>query len=179
MAYYIIFDNTQIYIAERAEALTNLYPDYTPQILPKDYNSEKYIVINGELVLNPEYDGLMLERAKRQKIDENDVARDTALLQGVTYKDVLFDSDTDQKVNLSSQIGFMDDEETINWYGIDSVSYVTCTKEDLLNIGGLIKTLTSFVWTHNSEIKLAINSAVTIEEVDAIVIDYTMPEVEQ
>lgn len=56
MAYYIIYNNTEIYTAERAEALTNLYPDYTPQILPDDYNAEKYIVVEGELVLNPNYE---------------------------------------------------------------------------------------------------------------------------
>lgn len=56
MAYYIIYNNTEIYTAERAEALTNLYPDYIPQILPADYNSDKYHVIDGELVLNPNYE---------------------------------------------------------------------------------------------------------------------------
>lgn len=135
---------------------------------------DKYVLCGDEYVL--ETDTKAVEQAKEAKIQENDSARDEALLQGVMYKDVLFDSDTDQKVNLSAQIGFMDDEETVNWYGMDSISYVTCTKEDLLNIGGLIKALTSFVWTHNSEIKAEINEAETIEEVEAIVIDYTQEE---
>lgn len=64
MAYYIIYNNTQVYTAERAEALTNLYPDYVPQVLPADYNSEKYIVVDGELVLNPNYEEE--QTAKRQ-----------------------------------------------------------------------------------------------------------------
>lgn len=56
MAYYIIYNNTEIFTAERAEALINLYPDYIPQVLPADYNAEKYIVVDGELVLNPDYE---------------------------------------------------------------------------------------------------------------------------
>ena len=114
----------------------------------------------------------LLNLAKEAKKQQNAQIRDAKLLAGVTYKGVLFDSDTDQKVNLSAQIEFMDDIETVNWYGMDSISYVVCTKEDLLNIGGLIKQLTTYVWTHNSEIITAINNAETIEEVEAIDIEY-------
>lgn len=175
MAYYIIYNNTEIYTAERAEALTNLYPDYVPQVLPSDYNSEKYIVINGQLVLNPEYGNLMLERAKENKIGENDTARDTALNKGVVYKDVLFDSDTDQKVNLLAIVSTMDDEDTIIWFGMNNVP-LECTKLDLINIGGLITQLHTFCWGRNAEIKAEIAQAETIEEVESIEIDYTMGE---
>ena len=48
-----------------------------------------------------------------------------------------------------------------------------CDKQDLINIGGLITMLHTFCWTKNYEIKLAINEATTIEEVEAIEIDYT------
>lgn len=56
MAYYIIYNNTEVYTAKRAQALTKLYPDYIPQVLPSDYNSEKYIIVDGLLVLNPNYE---------------------------------------------------------------------------------------------------------------------------
>ena len=56
MAYYIIYNNTEIYIAENEQALVNFYPGYKVHELPADYNSEKYQVVNGELVLNPDYD---------------------------------------------------------------------------------------------------------------------------
>ena len=176
MAYYIIYNNTDIYTAERAEALTNLYPAYTPLELPADYNSDKYIVVNGELVLNPEYADLMLERAKENKISENDTARDEALNGGVEYRDVLFDSDTDQKVNLLATVGAMSDEDTITWYGMDNVP-LECTKLDLINIGGLITALHTFCWNKNAYLKTLIHNAETIEEVEAIVIDYTIQEV--
>lgn len=62
MAYYIIYNNTEIYTAENEQALLNLYPDYEVQELPVDYNSEKYYVIDGELVLNPNYEQEQTEK---------------------------------------------------------------------------------------------------------------------
>ena len=118
-----------------------------------------------------EADARILEQAKISKIQENDIARDTALLSGVTYKNVLFDSDTDQKVNLLATVSSMDDEQTIVWYGMDNQPLV-CTKEDLINIGGLITSLHSFCWNKNALIKTEINSATTIAEVEEIEISY-------
>lgn len=169
---YYTIQNNNLITAKTEEALTRFYDNVLP--LPSDYEYDKYIVVDGELVLNPEYDALMLERAKRQKTDENDVARDNALNEGVVYKDVLFDSDTDQKVNLLAMVGAMSDEDTIIWYGMNNVP-LECTKLDLINIGGLITTLHSFCWNKNAEIKQEINEAETIEEVNAIVINYTLP----
>lgn len=118
-----------------------------------------------------------LNQAKENKIVENDTVRDEALLQGVTYKNVLFDSDTDQKVNLLATVGGMNGEETIMWYGMDNQG-LECTKEDLKNIGGLITQLHSFCWTRNAQIKQDINEAETIEEVDEVEIDYNLPNEE-
>ena len=115
-----------------------------------------------------------LQNTKQAKISQNDIARDEALNAGVTYKDVLFDSDTDQKVNLLAVVTTMGDEETIVWFGKDNQPLV-CTKEDLINIGSLITQLHSFCWNKNAELKAEINYAETIEEVEAIIIDYTMP----
>lgn len=112
-----------------------------------------------------------LENAKQQKINENDIARDTALNQGVTYQNILFDSDTDQKANLTGAILQMNDTDTVEWFGMNNDSLV-CTKQDLLNIGGLITELHSFCWNKNAEIKEAIKNAETIEEVEAVDINY-------
>ena len=113
----------------------------------------------------------LLVQAKQAKIAENDNVRDEALNAGVTYKNVLFDSDTDQKVNLLAVVTTMGDEETIVWFGKDNQPLV-CAKEDLINIGGLITQLHSFCWNKNAEIKAEINYAETIEEVEAIEINY-------
>lgn len=131
--------------------------------------------INGQWYLKdkcPHYtDAEKLEQAKQEKIAENDTARDEALNSGVTYQGILFDSDTDQKVNLLATVSMMSDTDTITWFGMDNQP-LECTKEDLLNIGGLITQLHSFCWNKNAEIKTAINEASAIEEVENIKIDY-------
>lgn len=134
---------------------------------------DEYVLVNDEYVLKT--DSKAVEQAKETKIQANDTARDEALLQGVIYKDVLFDSDTDQKINLLAIVSTMSDEDVITWFGMDNVP-LECTKLDLINIGGLITALHSFCWNKNAEIKEAINNATTIEEVDAIVIDYLQEE---
>ena len=72
----------------------------------------------------------------------------------------MFDSDTDQKVNLLATVTAMADEDTIVWFGMDNKP-LKCTKLDLINIGGLITALHSFCWNKNAEIKEQINEAQT------------------
>ena len=118
-------------------------------------------------------DAEKLVEAKQAKVQENDTARDTALNAGVVYKDVLFDSDTDQKVNLLATVNMMSDEDTITWFGKDNQP-LECTKEDLLNIGNLIIQLHSFCWNKNALIKNEIAEASTYAELDAIEINYEL-----
>ena len=101
----------------------------------------------------------------------NDELRDRALLGGVTYQNVLFDSDTDQKVNLLATVGMMSDEDTITWYGMDNQGLL-CTKTDLMAIGGLITELHSYCWGMNAYIKEQISEAQTLEELENIEINY-------
>lgn len=115
----------------------------------------------------------LLQQAKDKKVAENDIRRDEALNAGVTYRDILFDSDTDQKVNLLAIISTMSDEDEITWFGKDNQPLL-CNKQDLINIGGLITVLHNHCWTLNASIKGAISEAQTIEEVEAIEIDYTI-----
>jgi len=170
MAYYTIQENNLL-MADKEESLTRFYDNVLP--LPVDYEENKYIVQNNELILNPDWDSIHLESVKEEKIQENDTLRDEALNQGVTYKDVLFDSDTDQKANLLGAVLQMGDTGTVVWFGMNNDS-LTCTKEDLLNIGGLITQLQSFCWTKNAEIKSEISEAQTVEAVEEIEIDYTL-----
>ena len=128
-------------------------------------------IINFEWADTDEYKASELEKVKKAKITENDKLRDEALIHGVQYKDVLFDSDTDQKVNLLAIVSTMSDEDIITWFGKDNNPLV-CTKEDLLNIGSLITQLHSFCWNKNAQIKAAINSAETLTALKKVVIDY-------
>ncbi len=95
---------------------------------------------------------ISLENAKRlsnlktTKLEINKTEREKKLSSGVLYKGILFDSDTDQKINLSSTYNSMNQEEQKKWFGMDGTSSIPCTKEDLKNIEALIKELTAYVW---------------------------------
>lgn len=87
MRYYIIHEN-QIIIANNQTAF--IHNGYTEQIheLPEDYNSEKYIVVDGELILNPNYEKEQEEKEKERIKMLSCTKRDFALLLqelGVTY----------------------------------------------------------------------------------------------
>lgn len=144
------------------------------EITEEIFNNIHDYIWNGEaVVINPDLDEIKLQKAKDEKIVVNDSERDIALNQGVVYKDVLFDSDTDQKVNLLAIVSTMGDTDTIVWFGKDNQP-LECNKEDLINIGGLITMLHRFCWNKNAEIKAEINNAQTVEEVEAIEINYEM-----
>lgn len=138
-------------------------------------NIEKYIYSGGVIIPNPEYPTIELNNKKEEKIAENDRLRDEKLLEGVTYNNVLFDSDTDQKTNLLATYQMLSDEDTITWYGKDNKALL-CTKQDLLAIGNLIIQLHSYCWNMNAYIKEQIENAKSIDELDNIVIDYTIKE---
>ena len=139
------------------------------------YGIEYYIYQDGKIILNPEYSTIELNNKKEELIAENDQLRDEKLLEGVTYNNVLFDSDTDQKTNLLATYQMLSDEDTITWYGKDNKALL-CTKQDLLAIGNLIIQLHSYCWNMNAYIKEQIENAKSIDELDNIVIDYTIKE---
>ena len=132
---------------------------------------DKYIYSDGKIILNPEYSTIELNNKKEELIAENDRLRDEKLLEGVTYNNVLFDSDTDQKVNLIGRISTLNDGDNIVWYGMNN-DELLCNKQDLLNIGMMIEELHTYCWDRNSEIKLQINNAKTIDELESIDISY-------
>ena len=150
---------------EFIEAEKDLTKSYTISYRETD---TQIIEIAVEIIPDPDVE---LQNAKQMKISENDRLRNDALNQGVIYKDVLFDSDTDQKINLLAIVSTMSDEDEITWFGMDNQP-LECTKQDLINIGGLITQLHSFCWTKNAQIKQVIEDAQTVEEVEAIEIDY-------
>ena len=139
------------------------------------FDQSKYEVQDGQLVgisETPEYIAEELAKAKEAKMQENATKRDEHLLAGVVYKDVLFDSDTDQKINLQFYVPNMSDTDTVIWFGKDNQP-LECTREDLMAIGGLIGSLTVQVWSvKNPAYVEAINNATTMEELNAINIDY-------
>ena len=170
MAYYLeIRDNE---IKGRCQCVCSGENVICIEVTEEIYNNyKKYIYSDGQIVINPDWDNIQLEKAKTDKITLNDELRDMALVSGVTYKDVLFDSDTDQKVNLLATVNILPDGDSIVWYGMDNKGLL-CNKEDLMNIGYLITQLHTYCWTHNAEIKQAIEQATTLEELEGIEINY-------
>lgn len=132
---------------------------------------DKYIYSDGKIILNPEYSTIELNNKKEELTAENDRLRDEKLLDGVTYNNVLFDSDTDQKTNLLATYQMLSDEDTITWYGKDNKALL-CTKQDLLAIGKLIIQLHSYCWNMNAYIKEQIENAGTLEELENVIINY-------
>jgi len=170
MTYYAVITNGKI--DGKGQCPCSGDNTFSVEITEEVYdNIEQYIWNGSEVIYNPDYDNILLEQKKAEKIELNDTLRDTALLSGVTYQNVLFDSDTDQKVNLLATVNMMSDEDTITWYGMDNQGLL-CTKADLMAIGGLITELHSYCWNMNAYIKDQIQNAQTIAEVDEIEISY-------
>lgn len=67
MGYYTI-QNNSLLTAENEQALTRFYSNVYQ--LPADYEVDKYVVVDGELVLNPNYEQEQEEKQKQAKILE-------------------------------------------------------------------------------------------------------------
>ena len=173
MTYYAFIQDNKINGCGECRQLTQGVVNY--EITEEIFNNIQDYIWNGsEVVIDPELDAKKLQQAKEEKIIQNDFIRDEALNQGIVYKGVLFDSDTDQKVNLLAIVSTIGDEQVITWFGKDNQP-LECTKEDLINIGSLITQLHTFCWGKNALLKSEISNAETIEELEEIEIDYTLP----
>ena len=71
MKYYTI-QNDSLLIAENKQALERYYENILP--LPSDYEQDKYIVVNGELVLNPDWEEEK-KRRERERLDALSMTR--------------------------------------------------------------------------------------------------------
>src|SRR5574344_2543357 len=128
----------------------NGFKAYTEEEI-SGYFAGTHKIIDGvltEITSTPEYIAEELAKAKADKLQENTTKRDARLIAGITYKNILFDSDQDQKINLSAIASNMSDTDTITWFGKDGVSSLSCTKADIEAIGKLIIALTQDVWAN-------------------------------
>ncbi len=114
---------------------------------------------------------LSLEKAK--KLNENKAKREEKLKSGVNYKEIIFDSDSEQKSNLNSVINSISETENITWFGLDGISHLNCSKSDLININNLINEQTARVWAElNPKYIQEIQNAKSLTELNAITIKY-------
>ena len=89
MRYYTI-QNNGLLIAENRHALERFYDNVSE--LPEDYEQGKYIVIEGELVLNPDWEEEKRQK-ERQRIDAltltpSDVERALYASKGMDFDDL-------------------------------------------------------------------------------------------
>lgn len=147
----------------------------------EDYckNPDKYAIVQGvftDISQTQEYLAAQLQKAKEVKLAKNIEMRDERLRAGIWYKGVLFDSDTDSKVNIMGAVSVLPEDATVGWNSMDNET-VLLTKSELNELGNLLVALTSDIWGEeglNVQYINAINSAKSIEEVDAIEIDYSL-----
>lgn len=137
---------------------------------------EDEIMQDGQPVKNPDYESEQLANAKETKLTENKTAYDAALKAGVTYKGELFDCDTLAAVRImgqmvAAQAQAIADEETIDWFDYN-YKPVTLTISEFMELAGLVTLNTRRIETLNCGFNTAVENAQTIEEIEAIEIDY-------
>lgn len=115
--------------------------------------------------------------AKSAKLQENDTKRDEYLNAAILYKDLYWDSDLDQKINLGYKLDTIGDNETCEWVCADGVHSLECTKEDIAMILDLLIKKTTYVWQFkNPMLKKQILGAQTVDELNKIEIEYNLDE---
>lgn len=124
----------------------------------------------------PEYLAKELLKEKEIKKAQNKAAYETALKSGVTYKDSLFDCDTLAAVRIMGQLTATQTmaiatEETIDWFDYN-YQPVSLTIPEFIELAGIVTMNTRRIETLNCSINTAISNAQTIEELDAVEIDY-------
>lgn len=125
----------------------------------------------------PEYLAKELLKEKEIKKAQNKAAYETALKSGVTYKDSLFDCDTLAAVRIMGQLTATQTmaiatEETIDWFDYN-YQPVSLTIPEFIELAGVVTMNTRRIETLNCSINTAISNAQTMEELDAITIDYS------
>ena len=79
--YYVILDN-DIITAQTYEALSRFYDNVL--LLPEDYERDKYVVVDGELVINPNYEQ---EEAQKERARINQLSLTKREVFLALYKD--------------------------------------------------------------------------------------------
>ena len=134
------------------------------------------IMQDGEPVQNPNYAQEQLAAVKEAKLQENTTAYDAALKAGVTYKGELFDCDTLAAVRImgqmvATQTAAIEEESTIDWFDY-YYKPVTLTISEFMELAGLVTLNTRRIETLNCAFNTAIEAAQSLEELEAVVIDY-------
>lgn len=116
---YYTIQNGSILTAENREALTKYYNNV--QVLPSDYELGKYIVQDGELVLNENYEAEQAqkeaERIAMLSLTRGDVFRGLLLARGVTRLQLRGMIEANELLTeVQKEMALIDFDEALNFY---------------------------------------------------------------
>lgn len=173
MKYYAFIDENEIIGKGQAES------DYiNVEITEEVYNNlADYIYVSGEVVINPNLDEIRLQEAKDSKYQEALIGAKAFIENGAVYQ---FDENnsieaTDGNIGkmtayaLAFQTGTVD---KVYWTSKED-NVLELSAEDILTILTGLGTIQSEIWNVKFvTYKAAIEQATTVEEVEAIEINY-------
>ncbi len=118
----------------------------------------------------------IFDMAKEQKVNENTLKAKEAVESGyVIFKEAQFETNSQTVGDLTATMLLMQAAgiETYNWLSKDD-KVVELTLEDFATLGAAIAAYKNSIWnTKYLNYKTPIDEATTIEELEAIIIDYT------
>ena len=135
-----------------------------------------YIIINGELVVNPQYDQLRLEQSRQAKYTENDQKADIARYNQeftitIQNKECVFDTKEKTQTDLLTAFAVCSGGVTYDGWITNNGVELDLTLEDVALISQVFKEKSS-VYGKWNQYREEINNAATYQEVERIVIDY-------
>lgn len=149
--------------------------------LPEDYSDNKYLYIDGEFVLNPDYDNLFYTKEKKVQSLSNTCSNTIyqgipiTLSDGSTQHFTLTEQD---QLNLSGiGLKLLMGSQQIAWHEDDVTK--ECQYYSAEDAQKIISTLTTFKEYHITyfrDLRIYVNSLPTIEEVEAIEYGFKLPE---
>ena len=119
---YYTIQNNKILIAENEQTLTRFYNNVLP--LPNDYEDSKYIVDNGELVFNPNWEEDKAQKERERianlHLTRGDVFRGLLLARGVTRADIrgIIEAmpETTPQEKIDKEMALIDFDEALEFY---------------------------------------------------------------
>ena len=144
------------------------------------------IIVDGEPVINPDYEQEHFEAVKALKLKENDEKVNIALVHTFTIEvgenktpcEFIYNEKTERNLN-SSAIGFLAGQyEAKQWTDEQGIT-VNLTAEDVAAVLLTFNDFANDLWEKWGDYHTQINACTTAEEVEAIVINYGDEEAEE
>lgn len=131
----------------------------------------EYKQYNGKYLTQEE----VLSDLKQSKLDENTNKAKQAIEDGyVIFKEAEFETNSQTVGDLTATMLMLDDEDVYRWLSKDD-KVIELNKLDFVELGKLIAGYKNSVWNNKYiSYKEQIEQATTIDELEAIVIDYTV-----